>query len=140
MKRLAYPILFLLGLLLPFLAYKINEDNQRQIYIQQHSPLLRLPVVYRVKGWGTLRNPNKIYVRYGPKDYSLKCSNRYFSNTLDSTSILVHYDSSNDRAVLARSSITRAYWLLIAVALVGFLIAGKAGIEMHKQLAEKRVT
>ena len=121
------------------MAYKIDEDHQKQVYIQQHSPLIKLPVVYRFKGWGTLRFPNKIYVRYRGKDYHLACSNQYFENTMNSDSILVHYDSVSDRAVLAGSTTTRAYWLLIAIALLGFLVAGKAVVEIRRQLVRQGV-
>lgn len=77
---------------LSFIAYKINEGYKEEAYIQQHSPLIKMPIVSRGKGWGTIRFPNKICVRYLARTYTLPCSNNYFKKTAKLDSLVVHYD------------------------------------------------
>lgn len=133
-----YLLLILLGLSFPFIAYKIDESITEETYIQERSPLVKMPVVHRVKGWGTVKFPNKIYVRYRGKRYSLATSNQYFSSTASLDSIVVHYDSVRDKAVLAGSKITRPYVLLVLIALCGVATVSATVVDLRRQLIKRR--
>lgn len=133
-----YLSLIILGLSFPFIAYKIDESITEEAYIQEHSPLIKMPVIRRVKGWGTVKFPNKIYVGYRGKRYSLTTSNQYFKNTANIDSIAVHYDSVRDKAVLADSKITRPYGLLVLIALSGFITVSATTVDMRRQLLKRK--
>ncbi len=112
------------GLLVIICAYKIYENGEEQAYVQEHSSVVKMPIVRREKGWGTVRSPNKIYVRHRGKTYSLPASNRYFRQTARADSILVNYDAERDMAVLSIGKVSGPYPLLIAVFLCGLLLVG----------------
>lgn len=133
-KWFKYIVLVLLGFLLLFIAYKISEEYKEDAYVQQHSPQTKMPVVNRQKGWGTVRNPNKIYVRYQGKIYVLPCSNKYFRETIKRDSISVHYDSLRDRAVLADVKVNTPYVLLLLIVSGGLITVSSTIIDLRRQL------
>lgn len=133
-----YIVLVVLGFLLLFIAYKINEEYKEDAYVQQHSPQTKMPIVNRRKGWGTVRFPNKIYVRYQGKRYSLPCSNKYFRETIKQDSIFVHYDPLRDRAVSADTKVNTPYVLLVLIVSGGLITVSSTIIDLRRQL--KKVT
>ncbi|GAB3902164.1 hypothetical protein GCM10028825_55040 [Spirosoma agri] len=133
-----YIVLVLLGFLLLFIAYKINEEYKEEAYVQQHSPQTTMPVVNRRKGWGTVRFPNKIYVRHQGKKYTLTCSNKYFRETIKQDSISVRYDPLRDRAVLADTKVNTPYVLLVLIVSGGLIAISSTIIDLRRQL--KNVT
>ena len=133
-KWFKHIVLILLGFLLLFIAYKISEEYTEDAYVQQHSPQAKMPIVNRRKGWGTVRFPNEIYVRYQGKNYVLPCSNTYFRETTKLDSISVRYDRLRDRAVLADVKISTPYVLLVLIGLGGFITVSSTIIDLRRQL------
>ena len=129
-----YIFLVFLGFLLIFIAYKISDEYKEEAYVQQHSPPTKMPVVNRRKGWGTVRNPNKIYVRYQGKKYVLPCSNQYFRETIKWDSLSVHYDPLRDRAVLADVKVNTPYGLLVLIVSGGLIAVSSTLIDLRRQL------
>ena len=123
-----------LGLLLILITYKIYEIGEEQAYVQQHSPLMKMPIVGREKGWGTVKYPNKIFVEYRGKRYSLHSSNRHFRQTARADSIEVNYDAARDMAVLAVGKVSGPYPLLIAIFLCGLLVIGSGVYDFIRKV------
>ena len=136
-KWFKYVLLILLGLSLPFMAYKISEAYNEDAYIQEHSPRIKMPVVNRIKGWGTIRYPNKIYVRYRGKTYTLESSNKYFRSTANLDSIDVHYDPMLDSAVRANGKINKPHVLLTLIALGGLVAIIGTVVDLRRQLMKR---
>ena len=137
-KGLQSVILFTSGLFLILCSYKIYEAGEEETYVQQHSPVIKMPVIYRVKGWGTIRVPNKIYVLYKGKKYVLPCSNKYFNTVAKLDSIEVNYDWVRDKAVLANVSPSNPYGLLIITALFGLIMTSQTVISMYRRERDKQ--
>lgn len=131
-----YLFSILLGILLLWITYKLSEDYDEQAYIQQHSPQVKMPVVKRLKGWGTVRYPNKVYVSYLGKKYILESSNQYFRKTAKLDSILVHYDPTRDRAIQADGKVTKPYVLLLLLGLVSLAVVIGTVVDLRRQLTK----
>ena len=115
-----------LGLSLCLISYKIHESYQEQALVQQHSPVIRVPIVSRDKGLGTLDSPNKILVWHRGKRYTLLTGNRYFRNTASYQSIEVHFDPVRDIAVLKGADVSGPSILLLILFLMGLGVIGHA--------------
>jgi hypothetical protein len=129
--------MLLTGLTALVVPYMLNKSVDEQILIQQHSPIIRLPIIQRLKGHGTMKNPNKIYVYRSGKKYVIDCSNPVFRNAAGASTIAVHYDSGRDKIVLPNIQIKRHYFIQILMLLVGLLITGKTIVDMRRMWLEK---
>jgi hypothetical protein len=129
--------MLLTGLTALVFPYMINKSVDEDIFIQQHSPVIRMPIIQRLKGHGTIRSPNKIYVYHSGKRYVIDCSNPVFRNTSGTSTIAVHYDSFRDKVVLPDIQIKRHYFIQILMLLVGLMITSKTIIDMRQMWLEK---
>jgi hypothetical protein len=125
-KRIKAIIMASLGLSVCILTYKIHENYEEQIYVQKHSPLVRMPIVGRFKGLGTLKSPNEILVWHKGKRYTLPTSNPYFRKTAKDESIEVNFDPVLDIVVRPDENPRHSYPLLVVMFLMGLLILGNA--------------
>lgn len=125
-------LLIMTGTFLVFLACKIYRIGEQDAYIQQHSPLIRVPIAGRINGLGTVRSANKIFVRYKGKRYTLESSNRHFRKTARLDSINVHFDEAADRAVLPNVTVTAPYLLLILITTTGMIFMGYGIVQLRK--------
>ncbi|WP_345245604.1 hypothetical protein, partial [Nibrella saemangeumensis] len=123
-SRIRVAIPMLVGILCIFCSYKIYQIGERDTYIQKHSPLIKMPIVGRVNGLGTVKSPNKIYVSYKGTRYTLESSNRHFRKTARLDSIDVHFDELTDKAVLPNVKVTGPYSLIILIAMTGVFLIG----------------
>lgn len=114
------------GLSLVLISYKIHESYKEQAFVQQHSPVVRMPIVGRVKGLGTLKSPNKILVWHKGKRYTLPTGNPYFRKTAKDESIEVHFDPVRDMAVLKEADVSGPSFLLLIISLFGLGLIGQA--------------
>ena len=137
-KWVNYIVLILLGLSLPFIAYRLNEGYEEDLYIQQHRPLTKMAIVDRVKGLGTMRAPNKIYLRYRGKRYTVDISNTYFKNTANTDSLFVHYDPVANKVVQAYSKPKRHTALLVLITLGGLVIVVGQLVDLRNQLNKRQ--
>jgi|GEM_PF-4557152 len=123
-KRKQALILTVVGAFTLLCAYKLYEDGQQQVAIQRHGSLVRLPIVGRFNGLGTIRSPNKIYVRHQGKDYTLRCTNAYFRRAATLDSLDVRLDTREDRAVLPDQKVTPPAGLLALLTIPGLALTG----------------
>lgn len=128
-----YIFLLISGLSLLFIAYKGYEAGEEETRIQQHSPLVTMPIVDRVNGLGTIRAPNKIYVVLQEKLYSLTSSNRHFRRTAKLDSLAVHYDPVTDRVVLPESNAAGYHPILLLELLTGLFMIGYALVKLLRK-------
>ena len=123
-KRAVFLAVF--GLFFCFMSYKMYENYEKQVFVQQHSPLVRVPISGRVKGLGTLKSPNKILILHNGKQYALLTGNPYFRKTVKDESIEVNFDPVRDVAVLPGSRPRGSYPLLGVIFLLGLFFMGYA--------------
>ena len=102
------------------------ENYEKQLFVQQYGPLVRVPIIGRVKGLGTLKSPNKILILHKGKEYTLLTGNRYFRSAATYKSIEVNFDPMHDIAVLPDSQPRGSYPLLGAIFLLGIFFMGYA--------------
>lgn len=117
-------IFFAIGFTMLGLTYNMYHDGEEQAYVQQHSPLIKVPIVGRRKGANTPRSQNKIFVAYRGKTYYLVSSNRYFRQTAHQDSIEIKYDFARDMAVLTVGDVSAPYFLVTVFIMFGLLIIG----------------
>lgn len=117
-------IFFVLAFVIIGLTYGIYHDGEEKAYVQKHSPVVKVPIVGRQKGSGTLRAPNKIHVSYLGKTYYLSSSNRHFRKTARQDSIEIRYDFARDMAVLTVEKVSAPYFPLVALLFGGLLSVG----------------
>lgn len=127
-----------LGLSLVLISYKIHESYENQAFVQQNSPVVRMPIVGRVKGLGTLRSPNKILVWYGGKRYSLVASNKYFRRTAKYESVGVNFDPARDVATLADVAVSEPSFLLLIIFLGGLGLIGHAIYDFRSTIRSQK--
>ncbi|WP_128543064.1 hypothetical protein [Larkinella soli] len=113
-----------MGLIILFLTFKIYEDGEKEAVIQQQWPIMKMPIVRRVKGIGTLKSPHKIYIQYYGRIYSVHSPRKHFRSTAQLDSLAVHYDPISDRVVPAGIRVTAPYGLLSMLALMGLWLIG----------------
>jgi hypothetical protein len=126
-----------MGLTMLVFPYMINKSVDEEIFIQQHSPIVQMPIIQRSKGHGTIKNPNKIYVYHNGKKYVIDCSNPVFRSTVGTSTIAVHYDSARDKVVLPNIQIKRHYFIQILLFLFGVVLTGKTIVDMRRMWLEK---
>lgn len=124
--------LVLMGFLLAFCAFKIYELGEIQTQVQKQSPVICMPIIGRSKGIGTLKMPNKTYVAFRGKRYTLLSSNKHFRNTAKLDSIDVSYDGKLDIAVLPDQKLNGPYFLLALIFLIGLFLILYPPIELYK--------
>jgi hypothetical protein len=129
--------MLLTGLTALVFPFMLNKSVDEEIFIQQHSPVIRMPIIQRLKGYGTIKNPNKIYVYHNGKKYVIDCSNPVFRSTAGSSTIAIHYDSVRDKIVLPDIQIKRHYFIQVLLLLVGLMLTGKAIVDMRRMWLEK---
>ena len=120
------------GILLILLTFKMYDHDLKEVYVQQHSPLIKMPITGRYNGLGTLRSPNKIYVWHEGKEYTLISPNRHFRNTAKADSIEVHYDAERDMAVLPDITVTLPFFLYLVMVIPGVLVLGYALVKLRQ--------
>lgn len=113
-----------LGVFVCIISYKLYESYEEQVFVQKNSPLVQMPIVGRVKGLGTVRSPNKIFVWYKGKRYTLETGNLYYRKTAKHESINVNFDPVRDVAVRPDENPRHFYPLLVVMFLTGLLIVG----------------
>ncbi|WP_247232294.1 hypothetical protein [Telluribacter sp. SYSU D00476] len=117
------------GVLFIFLTYGMYTHDQKQAYVQQHSPLVKMPIIGRYNGLGTLRAPNKIYVWHEGKEYTLLSPNRHFRSTAKADSIEVHFDAEQNIAVLPDINVKGPYFLYAVIVGLGVFMLVHALVQ-----------
>ncbi len=117
-------IFFALGFIIIGFTYSLYHNGEEMAYVQQHSPLIKVPIVDRRKGAGTVKVPNKILVSYLGKTYCLSSSNRHFRQIARQDSIDINYDAERDIAVLSVGQVGVPYPVMAMFLFAGLLIIG----------------
>ncbi|HEV7350391.1 hypothetical protein [Telluribacter sp.] len=99
-----------------------------------------MPITGRFNGLGTLRSPNKIYVRHQGNEYTLISPNRHFRQTKRADSIEVHFDPEQNIAVLPEIDVTGPYPLLIVLALFSLFLIGYTFVMYRRNTARKETS
>jgi hypothetical protein len=115
-----------LGVSLCLISYKIHESCQEQVFGKQHSSVVRMPIIGRVKGLGALKSPNKILVWHKGKRYPLPTGNPYFRITAKEDSIEVHVDPARGIAVLKDANVSAPSFMLSIIFIMGLGLIGYA--------------
>ena len=128
----------LAGLFTCIISYKLYESYEERVFVQKHSPLVQMPIVGRVKGLGTVRSPNKIWVWYKGRRYTLETSNPYFRKTAKDESIEVNFDPVRDIAVRPDENPRHFYPLLVIIFLTGLLLLGYAIYDFRSTIISQK--
>ncbi|WP_428653530.1 hypothetical protein [Runella sp.] len=126
-------VMILVGLLAIIVAYEIHEIDEKKAYVQQHSPAISMPIVSRIKGMGTVRSPNKIYVWHNGQRYTIETGNRYFRKMAKADSVKVNFDPVQNIAVLAEAKVKTPYFLLGLILVTGVFLVGFGAWQLTKK-------
>ncbi|GAB3171203.1 hypothetical protein [Telluribacter humicola] len=120
------------GIFFLLVTYGMYSLDQKIAYVQQHSPLVKMPIIGRYNGLGTVRMPNEIYVWHEGKKYTVTSPNRHFRRTAKADSIAVHFNAEQNIAVLPDINVTDPYFLYAVLAGIGIYMIIHALVELRK--------
>ncbi|MCF0059125.1 hypothetical protein [Dyadobacter sp. CY356] len=116
-------LMLLLGILLLFADYMLYKDAASDDQIARSSPVVCMKIIDRIKGMGTLKNPDKIDAVYKGKIYKLSIGRKSFRSLAGVDSVAVSFDKATDRAVMPASGRVRHLaFMFVMIAGVGIMV------------------
>jgi hypothetical protein len=112
----------LCGIFVMFCVYKLYEEGEKRVLVQQNSPTVKMPIVGRERGAGTVKFPCKIFLRYHGKPYEIHTNSKYFRQTAKADSLTVHFDPEQNIVVRPGVKANEPYPLLALYLLLGLLL------------------